>query len=117
MPKQTGHLGTHWVANADGCSTAAVTEAVLLRALNAVPVALGLSPVAPPITHVHPDGSVAGVVLIAESHMSLHGYPDRKLLHIDLFSCAPFDVLEARSLLQKFFTPTAWEETLLERTF
>lgn len=76
---------------------------------------LGLTVVRDPVTYAHGDRSVAGIVLIAESHMSLHAFPDQQTLHVDLFSCAPFDAVEAKRLLQRIFLASHWKETLLRR--
>ncbi len=40
----------------------------------------------------HPqDGGVTGFVVIAESHISIHTFPERGLLWADVFSCKDFD--------------------------
>lgn len=35
---------------------------------------------------------VSGFVMIAESHISIHTFPDQDYVFIDIFSCKPFDV-------------------------
>ena len=37
------------------------------------------------------DWGVSGFVLIAESHISVHTFPERGLLNIDIYSCKDFD--------------------------
>ena len=37
------------------------------------------------------DWGVTGMVIIAESHISIHTFPDHKRFHMDVFSCKPFD--------------------------
>ena len=37
------------------------------------------------------DWGVSGFVLIAESHISIHTFPDRGYVNIDIFSCKEFD--------------------------
>ena len=34
---------------------------------------------------------MSGIVLIAESHISVHTFPDRGYVNIDIFSCKDFD--------------------------
>ena len=52
----------------------------------------------------HPqDGGVTGFVVIAESHISIHTFPDRGLLWVDVFSCKDFDAeAVATSICQAF---------------
>lgn len=111
-------LGWHWVFDARADSALLRDERSLHDALSSVPAELGLRVVSPAQSFSHSDGgerSVAGIVLIAESHFSLHAFPDRGVLHGDLFSCRPFDIDRARALLTARFAITAWNETVLDR--
>ncbi len=44
---------------------------------------------------------VTGFVVIAESHLSVHTYPETGYFAMDLFSCKPFDVEKALAYLNK----------------
>ena len=48
------------------------------------------------------DAGVSGFVIIAESHISIHTFPYRNYVNIDIFSCKSFDddqaVRDAKSL-------------------
>ena len=49
------------------------------------------------------DVGVSGFVLIAESHISIHTFPRRSYLNIDVFSCKDFDTEKAiRELGERF---------------
>ena len=49
------------------------------------------------------DWGVSGFVLIAESHISIHTFPERSYINIDIFSCKEFDAEQiTRDLQQKF---------------
>ncbi len=37
------------------------------------------------------DAGVSGFVIIAESHISIHTFPHREYVNIDIFSCKSFD--------------------------
>ena len=37
------------------------------------------------------DWGISGFVMIAESHISIHTFPDRQYVNIDIFSCKDFD--------------------------
>ena len=39
----------------------------------------------------HDDAGVSGFVIIAESHISIHTFPRRDYVNIDIFSCKAFD--------------------------
>jgi len=49
------------------------------------------------------DRGITGVVIIAESHISLHTFPLRSFAFIDIFSCKPFDTVLARDFCTTLF--------------
>ena len=60
------------------------------------PSAIGMTKIVPPLVYTYrgetpEDWGVSGFVLIAESHVSIHTFPDRGYLSIDVFSCKEFD--------------------------
>jgi S-adenosylmethionine decarboxylase len=115
FPPRGKILGQHWVADASGCDPRRFTEALIAAALREMPNYLGLTRVSEPALHAHADGTLAGVVLIAESHMSLHCFPQSGDLHVDIFSCAPFSIEHAKQELQDRFGVQQFSETLIER--
>jgi S-adenosylmethionine decarboxylase len=40
---------------------------------------------------VFPNGAVTLVLILAESHLSIHTWPEERLIAIDLFSCGAID--------------------------
>ncbi|HUV52488.1 MAG TPA: adenosylmethionine decarboxylase [Dehalococcoidia bacterium] len=49
------------------------------------------------------DWGVSGFVLIAESHISIHTFPERCYINVDIFSCKEFDADWAiKEFKQKF---------------
>ncbi len=81
-------LGWHLIAELDGCARwpdGAAVEALLGEAARAGHARL-LS------VHVHAfggHGGVAGVALLAESHVSLHTWPEFGYAAVDVFMCGP----------------------------
>ena len=72
-------------------------EALVFRFLDEYPCVIGMNKVAPPQVYsytgkVPDDWGVSGFVIIAESHISVHTFPDRGYLNIDIFSCNDFNV-------------------------
>ena len=41
--------------------------------------------------HVFPNGAVTGALLLAQSHLSIHTWPERLMANVDLLSCGPVD--------------------------
>jgi len=49
------------------------------------------------------DWGISGFVIIAESHISVHTFPSRKYINIDVFSCKNFDVKKTISQVKSDF--------------
>ena len=49
------------------------------------------------------DWGISGFVIIAESHISVHTFPERKYINIDVFSCKNFDVEKTISQVKSYF--------------
>ncbi len=68
----------------------------VLEFLIDTPARLGMTPITEPkvLEYNAPkpeDSGVSGFVIIAESHISIHTFPDRGYVNIDIFSCRDFD--------------------------
>jgi len=60
-------------------------------------------------SHFHPfeGGGVTGVLLLKESHISIHTWPEHDYAAVDVFMCGQCNVDAARSCLQRMF-PSDW---------
>ena len=56
--------------------------------------------------YFEPQGGVSGVVLLAESHMSIHTWPEHSYAAIDIFVCSSIDISLAIPILKTAFTPS-----------
>ena len=59
-------------------------------------------------THIHqfgPDGGVSGVLVLAESHISIHTWPERNFAAVDIFMCGSCNPYESVPLLKAAFQP------------
>jgi S-adenosylmethionine decarboxylase len=82
--------GLHLTADLRGCraGSAELTDAGALRSscLQAV-AAAGLQPVGELFHHFAPAGGVTGVVLLAESHLAVHTWPELSAVTLDVYVC------------------------------
>ncbi|PIR70477.1 MAG: adenosylmethionine decarboxylase [Candidatus Niyogibacteria bacterium CG10_big_fil_rev_8_21_14_0_10_42_19] len=60
-------------------------------------------------------GGYTGFVIIQESHISVHTFPKRKFVSIDLYSCKDFDYEKAISFTKKYFKSQAIETNVIIR--
>lgn len=58
--------------------------------------------------HLHrftPNGGVSGVAVLAESHISIHTWPERGFAALDVFMCGDAEPEKTVGVLRKFFKP------------
>ena len=58
---------------------------------------------------------MTGFLLLAESHIALHTYPEHGYIAIDIFSCGPSDPKEARAVFRDRLGPEAERVTTVSR--
>jgi S-adenosylmethionine decarboxylase proenzyme len=110
----TGALGLHTLWDLEGVAPdrlndLALIEEAMLRAARACgATVLGCK------SHQFTPQGVTALLLLAESHLAFHSWPERGSAAVDLFSCSPaMDPKEVRRVLDEVFAP----KRLGERTF
>ena len=83
------NVGTEWIVDAVGCRADALCDLELLRAvLDRVVVELNLQTVGDPLWHQFPEpGGVTGLVMLTESHLTCHTYPEYEIATFSLYCC------------------------------
>lgn len=69
-------------------------------------------------TRLHPfeeNAGVTGVVLLAESHVTIHTWPEHDYAAVDVFMCGDCDPLDSLPVLKAAFGPARMEHEVLER--
>jgi S-adenosylmethionine decarboxylase len=88
-------LGVHFLLDVAGAPFATLDDAVLVeRVLVDAVVAMGANVLGIHIHRLSPQG-VSGVVVISESHLTIHTWPERGEAAVDLFTCG--DIARARA--------------------
>ena len=84
-------IGSEWLVEAGGCDEDALRDVARLTALfERVVAELGLHPLHDPSWHVFPGpGGVTGFVMLTESHLACHTYPEHGIAAINLYCCRP----------------------------
>ena len=65
--------------------------------------------------HFTPNGGVSGVAVLAESHISIHTWPERNYAALDVFMCGETQPEKAIAVFEKAFQVDSIKVTNLQR--
>ena len=95
-------------------------ESLVRSLLETYPGEISMTKIAPPFVYRYvgakpEDWGISGFVLIAESHIAIHTFPDRGYVWVDIFSCKGFAVEDAVDRVVAEFGLTSANVRTLER--
>ena len=115
-------FGLHVTVDASGCNKRKLSSVTLVYdILNKLPDRIGMTKMTLPYVvkwldkFAHGTEGVSGFVMIAESHISIHTFPDQDYAFMDIFSCRGFDAEMAVEYLVQAFEATKYEKHVLKR--
>lgn len=84
-------MGDEWIVEARGCDAARLADVQALQQLFArVVEELALNPVGEAQWHRFPGpGGVTGMLMLSESHLTVHTFPEHASACLNLFCCTP----------------------------
>lgn len=107
--------GTHLICELYEVSSRLTDEEYVADALEAAARACGATHLE---TRLHPfeeNGGVTGAVLLAESHITIHTWPEHSYAAVDVFLCGDCDPEAALPVLEEAFGPETMEHRVMER--
>ncbi|MCS6859233.1 MAG: adenosylmethionine decarboxylase [Abditibacteriales bacterium] len=109
-------IGHHLLADLYGVTAKRLKdEELLLGCLVMAAVRCGLTPVAEPVIHCFAGGGITGFLLLAESHIAFHTYPERGFIALDIFSCGDADPHAALKVFREALRPQQQQVHLITR--
>ena len=115
-------FGLHVTIDASGCNKRKLASVTLVYdILNKLPDRIGMTKMTLPYVvkwldkFAHGTEGISGFVMIAESHISIHTFPDQDYVFMDIFSCKSFDAEKAINHLVDAFEAAKYEKHILKR--
>ena len=115
-------FGPHLLLEAYGAKKTKLRDVGLISdILDKYPKQLKMTKIMPPYVFKYEGGlepddwGISGVVLIAESHIALHTFPDKGFFTLDIFSCKEFVIRDAVDIVLDIFEPVHFDETVVTR--
>lgn len=114
-------FGRHLTLDASQCDrNKLMDQSLVYDVLDQLPKKLGMTKmILPHVVKWLDQGStipgISGFVMIAESHISIHTFPEKDYVFMDIFSCKDFDVEMAEELLATVFGAKKYHKRIIRR--
>jgi S-adenosylmethionine decarboxylase len=84
-------IGSEWLVDAAGCDPELLASVGAMQLLfERIIHELDLHPVGEPAFHLFPPpGGITGFVVLSESHLACHTYPEHGVITLNLYCCRP----------------------------
>lgn len=111
--------GCEWIIEAHGCASQRLADIGRLRELfERLIEGMRLHPVAPAQWHQFPGtGGLTGLVLLAESHIACHTFPEFGSVCLNVFCCRPRPDWDFEACLREFFDAQSITVRRIERPY
>lgn len=107
--------GRHWLIELTGCTPSLLDDAAhVRRAMVAAAREAGATVVGELVHAFQPQG-VTGLLLLAESHLSVHTWPERGYAAVDVYTCGDARPQVAARVLAQAFEAAGVESLCVER--
>ncbi|MGH2517905.1 MAG: adenosylmethionine decarboxylase [Ktedonobacterales bacterium] len=114
-------FGPHLIVDGSRCDTRKLADRILVeQVLSDYPTAIGMTKIGGPYMFEYqaPDpaySGVSGLVVIAESHIAIHTFPELDYFTMDIFSCKNFDHEKAIEYIKNAFDVREMDRMLVQR--
>lgn len=114
-------FGPHVTIDLKGCPKDILSDYNLhFNYLKMLPEIIEMTPITQPYVFLYSglvpeDKGITGILIIAESHLSIHSFEEKGYSFVDIFSCKEFDVEKAIKITLDIFKPIDYEVNVVER--
>ncbi len=113
------NYGLHLTLDGYGANSDKLNDiALLFETLNTLPAKIGMNKIGFPQIAQFKDKEIfgiSGIMMIVESHISIHTYPKKKFISADVYSCKNFNYQVVVKHLKKIYRIKKLEINVIDR--
>jgi len=94
------YLGRHFLAEFYNCSSETLNDEKKVADIMTKAVEASKATIIKPFFHKFSPHGISGIIVIAESHLAIHTWPEYSFAAVDLFSCGDFDFTESLKFIR-----------------
>ena len=107
--------GRHLLLEFRGCQSPALNDRDALRSLMEQAAQAARATIVNSVFHSFSPQGVTGVVVVEESHFSIHTWPEHRYVAVDVYTCGDCEPERARDVLSEGLEAASTEWMLIER--
>lgn len=108
-------IGRHLVVEYRGCGERVLNDLTRIQStMENAATACGAT-IVDSVWHRFTPTGVSGIILVQESHLSIHTWPERQYAAVDLYTCGDLDPLKAHRVLTEGLGSTHQEVVVMLR--
>lgn len=105
----------HIVLDLFGCPTDLLNDLEKIESILAKAAELAGATILKSAFHKFNPQGVTGIIIVAESHLAIHTWPEKNYAAVDIFTCGRTNPKAACELIIKKFSPKDYQITELRR--
>ena len=95
------HLGIHLIADFFECDSTVLNNAESVEKIMTESVYISGATLVKPFFHRFSPQGISGIIVVAESHFSIHTWPEHSAAAVDIFSCGEFNYIAALKFIKE----------------
>ncbi len=121
--KKLHGMGNHLIIDAYGCNRKHIDNVGIIRIfLKELAQKIDMKIIDGPKVIKHEadnkeERGVTGFTILAESHISIHTYPEKGFFSLDIFTCKEFDLENAKNFVKRTFSVKKLKDFLIKREY
>lgn len=95
------HLGIHLIADFFECDSSVINSIESVEKILTESVIISGATIVKPFFHRFSPQGISGIIVVAESHFSIHTWPEHSAAAVDIFSCGEFNYIAALKFIKE----------------
>ena len=116
---KTRNFGLHLMLDGYGADPKGLNDlSLLFETLNELPEKINMRKIGFPHIAQFKDEKIAGIsgiIMVVESHISIHTYPKKEFISMDVYSCKQFDCKKVINLIKNIYKIKKLEINIIDR--
>ncbi len=117
MTKLKKEFGKHYIVEYIGCNPLRLKSVKDVKPALLKAVKVSEATMIKSFFHQYKPFGVTGIILISESHFSIHTWPEHAYVTFDILTCGTMKPLAAVELLKKYFQAKTVKTKVIRRGF